>query len=70
MKTINASLLQVGTKDRVKFPITELLIEGNIDPVNKIIVKRGIPYSLDSLQFEILDVPAETTATTTENTHQ
>ena len=57
MKTINASMIQVGTKERTTFPLTELMLEGNLDPVNKVIIKKGIPYKLDSLQWEILDAP-------------
>ena len=79
MKTINASLIPIGSKDRVTFPLTELMLEGNLDPVNKVIIKRGIPYSLDFLQWEILDAPKEETIlpepaviaeTTTETTPQ
>lgn len=57
MKIINASMIQVGTKERTTFPLTELMLEGNLDPVNKVIIKKGIPYKLDSLQWEILDAP-------------
>lgn len=60
MKTINASMIQVGTKERTTFPLTELMLEGNLDPVNKVIIKKGVPYKLDSLQWEILDAPEET----------
>lgn len=63
MKTINASLIPVGSKERATFPIAEILLEGNIDPVNKTIIKKGIPYSLESLQWEILDAPEEVTET-------
>ena len=59
MKTINASMIQVGTKERTTFPLTELMLEGNLDPVNKVIIKKGIPYTLYSLQWEILDAPVE-----------
>ena len=51
-------MIQVGLSERTIFPLIELLIEGNIDRVNKIIFKRGIPYSLDSLEWEIFDAPA------------
>lgn len=61
MKIVNASLIPVGSKEREKFPIAEILLEGNIDPVNKTIIKKGIPYSLESLQWEILDAPEEVT---------
>ena len=57
MKIINASLIPIGSKERVAFPLTELMVEGNLDPVNKVIIKKGIPYHLDSLQWEILDAP-------------
>ena len=56
MKIINASLIPIGSKERVAFPLTELMVEGNLDPVNKVIIKKGIPYSLDSLQWDILDI--------------
>ena len=54
MQIINASLIQVGLTERITFPLIELLIEGNIDKVNKIIFKNGILYSLESLEWEIL----------------
>ncbi len=63
MKIINASLLPIGSKERATFPVAEILLEGNIDPVNKTIIKNGIPYALESLQWEILDVPTEVTET-------
>lgn len=55
MKNINASIIPLGKKERVQFPIIELMVESKIDLVNKIILKRGVPYSLDSLQWEITD---------------
>ena len=55
MKSINASLIPLGKKERVQFSLIELMVESKIDLVNKIILKRGVPYSLDSLQWEITD---------------
>ena len=43
MKIINASLLPIGSNQRISIPVMELLIEATIDPVNKIIVKDEIP---------------------------
>lgn len=57
MKIINASLKEVGSNERKTFPLPELLVEGTIDPVKQTIIKRGIPYDLNTLQWEILDVP-------------
>ncbi len=60
MKNINASLIPLGKKERVQFPLIELMVESRIDLINKIILKRGVPYSLDSLQWEITDVVTDT----------
>lgn len=57
MKIINASLKEVGSNERKTFPLPELLVEGTIDPVKQTIIKKGIPYDLNTLQWEILDAP-------------
>ena len=57
MKIINASIKEVGSNERTTFPLPELLVEGTIDPVKQTIIKRGIPYDLKTLQWEILDAP-------------
>lgn len=60
MKKINVSLIPLGKKERVQFPLIELMVESKIDLINKIILKRGVPYALDSLQYEITDVATDT----------
>ncbi|MBI4946308.1 MAG: hypothetical protein HY840_07900 [Bacteroidetes bacterium] len=57
MKIINASIKEVGSNERKTFPLPELLVEGTIDPVKQTIIKRGTPYDLNTLQWEILDAP-------------
>lgn len=57
MKILVASMIAVGSTERTSFPLTEILIEGTIDVYNKTLIKRGIPYQLETLQWEILDAP-------------